>query len=73
MRRTRPRHADLPNDQRIKANARAYANVYESRGKLAKMPCEKCGTPDSEKHHDDYEKPLDVRWLCRACHLAEHR
>lgn len=72
MRRTRPKHKDLPDDRRKKANARSYANVYQSRGFLKKQPCRDCGSNNSQKHHDDYSKPLEVIWLCRPCHLKIH-
>jgi ribosomal protein S27AE len=41
-------------------------------GVLVRQPCEKCGDIKVDAHHDDYSKPLDVRWLCRRCHLIEH-
>jgi transposase-like protein len=41
-------------------------------GKITKMDCEKCGRVDTHGHHDDYAKPLEVRWLCPPCHAEEH-
>ena len=41
-------------------------------GKLKREPCEKCGGTIVHAHHDDYEKPLDVKWLCRKHHRDEH-
>ena len=39
--------------------------------------CEDCGHDFSfyrrEAHHEDYDKPLEVEWLCAKCHGIRHR
>ena len=37
--------------------------------------CSRCGGSEAaiHAHHDDYSRPLDVRWLCTVCHGLEHR
>lgn len=72
MRINRPKHTELTETQRKKANARAYAKEYLKRGKLNKGKCEICGS-EAQMHHDDYDKPLQVRWLCRKHHLEHHK
>lgn len=42
-------------------------------GKMQRGDCEYCGKPNAEAHHEDYSRPLDVRWLCRQCHSLEHK
>ena len=36
------------------------------------QPCEVCGA-EGQRHHDDYSKPDQIRWLCRTHHAIEHR
>jgi len=59
----------------VKARAReAVANALR-RGRLVRpSSCSMCGTTERviHAHHDDYARPLDVRWLCASCHRKHH-
>jgi hypothetical protein len=52
--------------------ARRLLNAAVQSGKVIRLPCEACGNQRSHGHHEDYTKPLDVRWLCATCHRREH-
>lgn len=68
----RRRHCELTPESKKRANARSYANRYIKYGILKKEPCSNCGDEKAEMHHEDYDKPLQVKWLCRPCHLQHH-
>lgn len=53
--------------RRDRVRSLAYAAMR--RGQIQQTPCECGSTDDLEMHHDDYDKPLEVRFLCRPCHL----
>lgn len=55
-----------------KQAARLAVRAAIKRGEIVKMPCEICGCVKSQAHHDDYDKPLDVRWLCVPHHNEHH-
>lgn len=40
--------------------------------KLFRESCEVCGVDETHGHHDDYLKPLNVRWLCAEHHHQWH-
>lgn len=66
----------------IFAQQRAYWHVKDAlrRGALSRpAKCENCGTDPGlmknkkskiQAHHEDYNKPFDVKWLCVKCHIA---
>ena len=56
-----------------KKKATSAVNNAIRDGRLVRGPCEKCGAAKAEAHHDDYSKPLEVRWLCDAHHKEHHR
>lgn len=54
--------------------ARAHWMVQEAlrSDRLRKGPCEACGSLKVQGHHEDYSKPLEVRWLCHKHHVDQH-
>lgn len=60
--------------ERFPKKYKAHGKVaYEVKiGNLSPKPCEICGDAKAVAHHDDYDKPLDVRWLCQAHHKQWH-
>lgn len=52
--------------------ARTAVQLAIKTGKLQRQPCEICGCEKTEAHHDDYNRPLDVRWLCVNHHKEWH-
>lgn len=58
--------------QRHKLVARRYVLTMLERGKIHKKPCNVCGSLDVQAHHNSYENPLDIDWLCKDHHDALH-
>jgi len=42
-------------------------------GILVRSPCIRCGAEKSLAHHEDYDFPLEVMWLCQPCHKQRHK
>ena len=55
-----------------KYQAQRAAQKAIRNGVLVRKPCEKCSNPKVHAHHDDYSKPLEIRWLCSKCHGEIH-
>lgn len=71
--RDRERYARMKNDPSFAARRIAVAALNDAvrSGRITRQACEVCGAP-AQAHHDDYAKPLEVRWLCTEHHALEH-
>lgn len=77
--KTHPEKANIDrkrNPEKAKARIAVGNALRSDQGrtpKLFKGPCEVCGTTEKiTAHHDDYARPLDVRWLCAQHHADLH-
>lgn len=55
-----------------KYNAEKILLRARQKGEIIQQPCIICGNIKSQAHHENYNKPLDIIWLCRKCHIALH-
>lgn len=70
--RTEVNRAWRAEDTRRQRSHKAVGNAIKN-GTLVRLPCERCGNEKSLAHHEDYDKPLDVMWLCQPCHKQRHK
>ena len=60
----------LKNKKKWNARVRANQQVVMN----SNQKCELCGSQKKiQKHHPDYDKPLDIIFLCEKCHKNHHK
>jgi hypothetical protein len=73
MRENRKKYCEFSEEEKKRANARSIVNVAIRRGSIVRQPCEVCGEIRSEAHHDDYDRPYEIKWLCKKHHIIYHK
>lgn len=53
--------------------ARKLLRSAVNKGLIKRGNCEICETPNGQGHHDNYYKPLEVRWFCPLHHRKHHK
>lgn len=59
------------NKYKIQAHSKLRTALLANR--VNKKSCEVCGEVKVHAHHDDYSKPLNVKWLCSKHHGELHK
>jgi len=71
----RTRYHLLKTNERLRRrqDASRIISIMRRNGWIDVQPCSKCkSTERIDGHHPDYDRPLDVIWLCRPCHVLLH-
>jgi len=62
-----------PDETLRRIGVRFKLNKAIGKGVVVRQSCSECGLEKSEAHHPDYNKPLDVIWVCRQHHALIHK
>ena len=60
-------------ENRIKQLCRLRTSLMVKKGEIIILLCQICGELKVEAHHDNYNKPTNVMWLCVKHHKELHR
>lgn len=73
MREWRKSHG-MTENQKKQSRATSMVRAYVKRYKIKPLPCAVCGTTERlEAHHENYDHPLSVIWLCHEDHVKVTR
>ena len=62
------------NKERLKEkHCRLIANNYIRAGKIFREKCVICNNINTEAHHNNYDFPLEITWLCKLHHEKLHK
>jgi len=64
------RNAIYEKNNQNKVIARRKVKYEKKKGRLTPLPCKECGNLVVQAHHENYQKPLEVTWLCARCHYV---
>lgn len=70
---TRHKYSEMTEFEKLKAKTRRHSRALVKAGLVKKTPCDVCGNPNSEIHHNDYRDAWHFRWLCKKCHTNVHQ
>jgi len=70
----RYRREQLATNEEYKFKDKARKKLWWAtvNGTIEKLPCEVCGSKAEAHHHEGYDKPLNVKWLCKTHHMEAH-